>query len=65
MLQYDDGGNPDIAPFDINFKDVIEKVINQDLVQRKMAEEKEQGIWFAVWLTWWQMFLQKQISQNI
>ncbi|PIK62467.1 putative disheveled-associated activator of morphogenesis 1 isofor m X1 [Apostichopus japonicus] len=43
VLQYDDGGNPDIAPFDINFKDVIEKVINQDLVQRKMAEEKEQA----------------------
>lgn len=43
VLQSDDGGNPDIAPFDINFKDVIEKVINQDLIQRKMAEEKEQA----------------------
>ena len=30
-----------MAPFDINFKDVIEKVINQDVIRQQKAEELE------------------------
>ncbi|XP_038047019.1 disheveled-associated activator of morphogenesis 1-A-like [Patiria miniata] len=41
VLQYEDGGDPDVAPFDINFKDVIEKVINQDVIRQQKAEELE------------------------
>ncbi|XP_041469305.1 disheveled-associated activator of morphogenesis 1-A-like isoform X2 [Lytechinus variegatus] len=41
VLQFDDGGNPDVSPFDINFKDVIEKVINQDVIRQREAEERE------------------------
>ena len=41
VLQYEDGNDPDIAPFDINFKDVIEKVINQDVIRQQKAEEME------------------------
>lgn len=41
VLQFDDGGDPDVSPFDINFKDVIEKVINQDVIRQREAEERE------------------------
>ncbi|XP_072031221.1 disheveled-associated activator of morphogenesis 1-like isoform X2 [Amphiura filiformis] len=41
VLQYEDGMDPDVSPFDINFKDVIEKVINQDIIRQRKAEEKE------------------------
>ncbi|XP_022097351.1 disheveled-associated activator of morphogenesis 1-A-like isoform X2 [Acanthaster planci] len=43
VLQYEDGGDPDVAPFDINFKDVIEKVINQDVIRQQKAEELEKS----------------------
>ena len=43
VLQYEDGNDPDVSPFDINFKDVIEKVINQDIIRQRKAEEKEKG----------------------
>lgn len=41
VLQFDDGGDPDVSPFDINFKDVIEKVINQDVIRQREAEERQ------------------------
>ena len=45
VLQYEDGSDPDVSPFDINFKDVIEKVINVDIIRQRKAEEKEKGKW--------------------
>ncbi|XP_033125746.1 disheveled-associated activator of morphogenesis 1-A-like isoform X1 [Anneissia japonica] len=42
ILQQGDGHNPDVSLVDFNFKTIIEKVINQDMVRKQQAREMQQ-----------------------